>query len=615
MNIEKGMSKYLSKMVNSLKMNYLSIVKKVLLFIICCFLFTFNSTAQITFTASTDSKQVPVGEVFEVKFTLQNAQGQGFRPPTLGDFSVVGGPNRMNSTTIINGNAMSSESYSYVLQSKKEGVFTIGSASISAKGQTLKTFPLSINVIKGKKQTLSEMKGDSKDGVIIRAEPSSHEGYVGQQIIVDYKLYTRLNLNGMNLLNEPKYDDFFYLEVNDYQHGDNRVTLGGKEYMTRILRRVALFPKKEGTIEVEPMNVQVGIVSSGGSNPFEDPFFGNVRSENKTIASNSIDFQIKSLPNNAPPSFSGAVGSFQIETSISKTEGTTDDALSLKMRVTGNGDAKRWLAPKLTPVEGLDIYEPKTLGEGSVEANGEWQTTKEFEFLIIPKRKGNFTIKPEFSYFDTEGGDYKTLMPNTFDLKIAQGKNATASLAGDKIKDILPNKTKTAFVNQITFFHGSTLFWALATIPFLFVGGVLGYKQILIQRSKVDVNVLKSQNAQKVSEGRLRVAYDFLKKDNKRMFYDEVSKAMFTYLSDKIGIPMSEFSKSNAEEKLKSLNVNDLNIQNFMRILNKCEIALFAGQNTEGGMEADYQDSLKVITAIENDLKNKDDWKGDIKKL
>jgi BatD DUF11 like domain len=615
MNIEKGMSKYLSKMVNSLKMNYLSIVKKVLLFIICCFLFTFNSTAQITFTASTDSKQVPVGEVFEVKFTLQNAQGQGFRPPTFGDFSVVGGPNRMNSTTIINGNAMSSESYSYVLQSKKEGVFTIGSASISAKGQTLKTFPLSINVIKGKKQTLSEMKGDSKDGVIIRAEPSSHEGYVGQQIIVDYKLYTRLNLNGMNLLNEPKYDDFFYLEVNDYQHGDNRVTLGGKEYMTRILRRVALFPKKEGTIEVEPMNVQVGIVSSGGSNPFEDPFFGNVRSENKTIASNSIDFQIKSLPNNAPPSFSGAVGSFQIETSISKTEGTTDDALSLKMRVTGNGDAKRWLAPKLTPVEGLDIYEPKTLGEGSVEANGEWQTTKEFEFLIIPKRKGNFTIKPEFSYFDTEGGDYKTLMPNTFDLKIAQGKNATASLAGDKIKDILPNKTKTAFVNQITFFHGSTLFWALATIPFLFVGGVLGYKQILIQRSKVDVNVLKSQNAQKVSEGRLRVAYDFLKKDNKRMFYDEVSKAMFTYLSDKIGIPMSEFSKSNAEEKLKSLNVNDLNIQNFMRILNKCEIALFAGQNTEGGMEADYQDSLKVITAIENDLKNKDDWKGDIKKL
>jgi hypothetical protein len=584
-------------------MNYLQIIKKISLFIVCCFICSFKSTSQITFTASTDAKQVPAGEVFEVKFTLQNAQGQGFRPPTFGDFSVVGGPNRMNSTTIINGNAMSSESYSYVLQSKKEGVFTIGSASINAKGQVLKTFPLSINVTKAKKQTLSDMKGDAKDGVIIRAEPSTHEGYVGQQIIVDYKLYTRLNLNGMNLLNEPKYDDFYYLEVNDYSHGDNRVTLGGKEYMTRILRRVALFPKKEGTIEVEPMNVQVGIVSSGGNNPFEDPFLGGIHSENKTIASNSIDFQIKILPNNAPSSFSGAVGSFQIETSISKTDATTDDALSLKMRVTGNGDAKRWLAPKLTPVEGLEIYEPKTLREGSVEASGEWQTSKEFEFLIIPKRKGNFTLKPEFSYFDTEGGDYKTLMPNTFNLKVAQGKNATASLAGDKIKDILPNKMKTAFTNQISFFHGSTLFWTLATIPFLFVGGVLGYKQILIQRSKIDVNVLKSQNAQKVSEGRLRVAYDFLKKNNKRMFYDEVSKAMFTYVSDKIGIPMSEFSKTSVEEKLKSLNVNDLNIQNFMQILNKCEVALFAGQNTEGGMEADYQDSLKVITAIEDDLK------------
>jgi hypothetical protein len=584
-------------------MNHLRMIKYLTSIAICVCLFTTNSTAQITFTASTDAKQVPVGEVFEVKFTLQNAQGQGFRAPNFGDFMVVGGPNQMNSMTTINGTMMSSESYSFVLQGKKEGVFTIGAAAINAKGQTLRSYPLSINVTKANKQTLSEVKGDAKDGVIIRAEASTHEAYVGQQIIVDYKLYTRLNLNGMNLLNEPKYDDFFYLEVNDYPHGDNRVTLGGKSYMTRVLRRVALFPKKEGKIQVEPMNVQVSVISGGG-NPAEDAFFGNVRAENKTIASNFIEFEIKTLPNNAPPSFSGGVGSFQLETAISKTDGTTDDAISLKMRIVGNGDAKRWLAPKLTPVDGLEIYEPKTVRENSVEANGEWQTSKEFEFLILPKRKGNFTLKPEFSYFATDGeSGYKTLMPNTFELKIAQGKNATASLAGDKIKDILPNKIKTAFTNQITFFHGSTLFWALATIPFLFVGGVLGYKQILIQRSKIDVNVLKSQNAQKVSEGRLRVAYDFLKKDNKRMFYDEMSKAMFTYLSDKIGIPMSEFSKSSAEEKLKSLKVNELNIQNFMRILNKCEVALFAGQNTEGGMEADYQDSLKVITAIEDDLK------------
>jgi BatD DUF11 like domain len=600
-------------------MNYLHIIKKTFTIIICVFLLSAKITAQITFTASTDAKQVPVGEVFEVKFTLQNAQGQGFRPPTFGDFAIVGGPNRMNSTTIINGNAMSSESYSYVLQAKKEGVFTIGSASISAKGQSLKSYPLSINIIKARKNTVSDVKGDAKDGVLIRAEASTHEGYIGQQIIVDYKLYTRLNLNGMNLLNEPKYDDFFYLEINDYPHGDNRVTIGGKEYLTRILRRVALFPKKEGTIQIEPMNVQVGIVTGGGGNPFEDPFLGGIHSENKTIASNSIDFQIKPLSNNAPSSFTGAVGNFQMETSLSKTDATTDDALSLKMRVIGNGDAKRWLAPKLMPIEGLDIYEPKTLREGSVESNGEWQTTKEFEYLILPKRKGSFSIKPEFSYFDTDGnpadgekgGTYKILSPNTFDLKVSQGKNATASLVGESIKDILPNKTKTAFVDKISFFHGSTLFWILAAFPFLVMGGMLGYKQILIQRSKIDLTILKSQNAQKVAEGRLRVAHDFMKKDNKRMFYDEVSKSLFVYVSDKIGIPMSEFTKTSVEEKLNSLKVNVLNVKNFMRILNKCEISLFAGQNTpdESGqvraaMEADYQDSLSVIAAIEDDLKS-----------
>ena len=585
-------------------------MKKIAFLLSFCLFLSQILTAQITFTASTDSKQVPVGEIFEVKFTLQNAQGQGFKPPAFSDFSIVGGPNRMNSTTIINGNPMSSESYSYVLQTKKEGVFTIGAATIAARGQTLKTYPLSINVIKAKKQTFSDPKGDTKDGVFIRAEASTREGYVGQQIIVDYKLYTRLDLNGMNLLKEPEYADFYYLEINDYAHGDNRVTIGGKSYMTRILRRVALFPKKEGAVTIEPLNVQVGIVSARGKDPFEDPFFGGgIHSENKTLASNSVGFDIKSLPNNAPTSFSGAVGDFQIETNISKTDATTDDALSLKMQVTGNGDAKRWLAPKLAPVEGLEIYEPKTLREGSVETGGEWLTTKEFEFLIIPKRKGNFTLKPEYSYFNTEGSAYKTLMPSVFNLKIEQGKNAIASLAGESIKDIRANKTQTAFINKITFFHGSYLFWALAAIPFMLISGVVGYKQILIQRSKIDANIVKSQNAQKVAEGRLRIAQEFLKKNNKRLFYDEVSKAMFTYVSDKIGIPMSEFSKSSVEEKLKSLNVNDLNIKNFRQILDTCEIALFAGQNTslpdreaEGVMEVFFNDALKTITAIEDDL-------------
>ena len=562
-------------------------------------------TAQVVFEATTDTKQVPLGEVFEVKFTLKNAQGTGFSPPVFSDFAVVGGPNRMNSMTMINGNATSTESYSYVLQAKREGKFSIGSASVMAKGKNLSTPPLSIEVGRGKKETLNEGVGNSKESIFIRAEVSSHEARVGQQIVLDYKLYNlaKMDLNGMNLLHEPNYDGFFHLEINDYPHNENRVTINGKQYLTRILRRVALFVQKEGDFVIEPMTVQVGIIKGKNDDPFSDPFFSSIRSENHTIQSNSVNIYVKPLPNNAPLSFSGGVGDFKAEAGISKIDATTDDAISLKMKITGNGDAKRWQAPKMAAIDGLEIYEPKLLREESIESQGEWLTIKELEYLIIPKKTGNFILKPEFSYFDTERGGYKTLTLDTFEIKITQGKNAIATIQSDNVTDIKGIKTATVFTNQMTSFYGTGLFWGLTILPFIFLGGVLGYRQFLIQKSKIDVNVLKSQNAQKVAERRLEVADEFMKKGNSRLFYDEVSKAMFTYVSDKLSMPMSEFSKSNVREKLTSLKVNELNIEKFIKILQNCEMALFAGQNTEGAMNEVFQDALKVITDIENDLR------------
>ena len=576
-----------------------------LLFLIGIFLIaTIKLSAQVVLEATTHSKQVPLGGIFEVKFTLKNAQGTAFSPPTFSDFTVVGGPNRMNSMTMVNGNATSSESYSYVLQAKRMGQFTIGSASVMVKGQTITSTPLSIDVEKGDKETLNEASSNNKESVFIRAEVSSHDARVGQQIVLDYKLYTRVDLNGMNLLYEPNYEGFFHLEINDYEHSENRVTIGGKQYLTRILRRVALFVQKEGDFVIEPMTVQVGIVKGKNDDPYSDPFFSSVVSTNHTIRSNPVNIYVKPLPINAPMSFTGGVGEFKVEAGISKIDATTDDAISLKMKVTGNGDAKRWQAPKMVAIDGLEIYEPKVLREESIESQGEWLTIKEIEYLIIPKKTGNFSIKPEFSYFDTEGGSYKTLTPNTFEIKIAQGKNAIATIQSDKVTDIKSIKTATVFTNQMTSFYGTSIFWGLTILPFIFLGGVLGYRQFLIQKSKVDVNVLKSQNAQKVAERRLAVADEFMKKGNNRLFYDEVSKAMFTYVSDKLSIPMSEFSKSNVREKLTSLKVNELNIEKFIKILQNCEMALFAGQNTEGAMNEVFQDALKVITDIENDLKS-----------
>jgi BatD DUF11 like domain len=564
-------------------------------------LFTLNFTqAQVLFIASTDAKQVALGDIFEVKFTLKNGSGTRFSPPSFADFAVVGGPNRMNSMTMVNGVSSSSETISYVLQGKKQGQFTLNAASISVKGQTYTSAPLTIEVIKGKRQTFADSPSNGKDEVILRAELSQKEAYIGQQIVLDYKIYTRVDLSDMRPISEPTFDGFFKLKINDYPQGEQNVTIGGKRYLSRTLGRIALFPQKEGMLGIEPMMAQVGIIKGKVQDPFADPFFGSVRAENASVQSNVATVNVKALPSNAPNSFTGGVGDFKVETSISKTEATTDEVLSLRMKVMGNGDVKRWLAPKLEPVEGLEIYDPKTVKEESMENQGEWQTIKEFEYLILPKKMGDFTVKSAFSYFSTEGG-YKT-DDAVFNLKIAQGKNKVATVSSDAVTDIYGLKNTTRFISSFSPFYGSTPFWIFLILPFLLLGGVLAYKQYLIKKGNVDVSLLKSQNASKIAQKHLALANDFKGKGNSRSFYDEISKGLFTYASDKFDIPLSEFSKNNVAEKLKSLKINDLHSQRFISILNKCDLALFAGQNTEGGMNDVYNEALQIIVEIENDL-------------
>ncbi|MDZ7876021.1 MAG: BatD family protein [Saprospiraceae bacterium] len=566
----------------------------------------FGLIAQASFTATTDAKQVPIGEVFEIEFSLKNAQGQGFRPPTFGEFNVVSGPNKMNSMTMTNGITSSSESYSYVLQAKKEGVFTLGVATITAKGQTMRTDPLSISVTKGKKQTIAAT-GSSKDDVFVRAEASSTEGRVGQQLIVDYKLYTRVNLSGVNRISEATYDGFYKLDVNDYTHADTRAEIGGKMYLTRTLQRLALFPQKEGVLGIEPLTLQVSIVkeSQGRDGRDDDPFgqfFSSPNLEQKIVTANALIFTIKPLPPTPPPSFTSGVGNFEAAFSLSKTNATTDDALSLRLVVRGNGDAKRWTAPKLAPIDGLELYEPKILKEQSIENQGEWQTEKEIEYLIVPKKTGDFLLKTAFSYFDTEGGKFRTI-DTTFTLHIQQGNNKAATLLQDRPQDIKGLKFATVLTSENGSFYNSLLYWALLIAPILLFGLAVALKQIQLQLSRRDATLLRQENAPKIAEQRLAVAQDFLAKGDRKLFYEEVSKSLFNYISDKFQMPLSEFSKSNVREKLTSLKINDQYIGNFIKILNDCEVALFAGQDTEGGATGIYEQAVKVITDIEQSLK------------
>jgi hypothetical protein len=565
--------------------------------------------AQPTFTATTDMPEMAVGTPFEVKFTLQNGTVDDFKPPIFADFNVVMGPNQSSSVQIVNGVSTSTRSFSYQLQPKKEGKFVIGAAKIRSGNKNLETLPINITVTKlpaSYSTATTKLPLDGKDAVFVKTEVSSTEARVGQQIVLDYKLYTRVSLSGVNLVKEADYEGFYKQDVNSYNHGESRVKLGGKDYTTKILQRIVLFPQKEGEKVILPLVLQVGIVSASGD-PFDDLLRMGPTAQ-KTVQSNPVTIQVKALPANPPLSFTGGVGAFEVQSSISRQDATTDDILSLKLTVTGNGDAKQWQAPKFAPVDGLEFYEPKVLSETPNDGHGLIETTKEWEYLIVPKKTGNYEVKPAFSFFDLKKNEYVTLQPATYALRIAQGTNSTAKIAAATIvqpKDIRFIKTKTLLSGLNDAFFGSMPYYVLLILPFVGLLAAYAYKQRQAKLNSADATVLKSMNAQKVAQRRLAIAESHLKSGQKRAFFDETSKTMFTYISDKLNIPLSEFSKSMVREKLVSLAIPTTDIDRFLTILQRCEMALFAQLDSDAQMQTTYKDALQVIIDIENHIAKK----------
>jgi len=560
----------------------------------------FTSFAQVSFEASTDARQVVENSYFQITFTLNNAQGTNFRPPNFKNFKVLNGPSRSMSTTIINGNASQKVAYSYSLQPKKVGKFTIAPASIVANGKTMKSNAVKMDVVKA---SAASKAAAEEQQIFVKAEIDTNLVYVGQQLVVNYKLYTTVNIENYDITFEPEYQGFFAQDIRRFDSRVVREVVDGVQYTTKILKRIALFPQQTGLQTIEPMTVRLGVII-GNKRP--NSFFFNNQIKPVAVQTNPIDINVKSLPSPIPPNFTGAVGKYAMNTFIDKTNLTTDDAIGVKLTIQGNGDIKRLQPPNLDFSSVFEVYEPKVLDEISQESGGILKGQKTMEYLAIPKQKGRFQLSPSFTYFDTDSAKFITLVPNVFNLNIRQGKGTTSNQAVPQTalvdKDIRYIKTATSFSSKGNPFPKTSLFYGLLILPFLVLGGAFAYKKILAKNSNIDLTLLKSKRAQKVAIKRLATAEGFFKANKSRAFYDEISRALLGYVCDKLSIPLSELTKDNVRQKLQTLKVQEQHIAAFMEIIKTTEMALFAGMDNSAAMNETYQESVKVISEIETEL-------------
>ena len=584
---------------------------------------------EVTFTADAPNAVV-MGETFRLSYTVNTHNAKSFRVGNITDFDILSGPNQSSSssTSIINGKRTSSRTLTFtcILRPKKEGTYTIPAATITAEGEQLTSKELTIKVLPadqnaqasqaGRGAATSQAGAIGDDDLFIVATVNKKKVYEQEAILLTYKIYTTVNLTNVSG-KMPDLKGFHTQEV-EMPKGNREFELEhykGRNYRTIVWSQYVLFPQQSGQLEIPSITFE-GTVAQRVQNydPFEAFFNGGSSYVNvqKPIRTPKLTIDVSPLPSGKPASYGGAVGDFNISSSISTTELKENEAVTLKLVISGTGNMKLIKTPEVNFPADFEVYDPKVDNKFTLKAGG-LSGNKVIEYLAIPRYGGNYTIPAvEFTYFDIKSGAYKTLKTPEYTLNVAKGEGSGATvntgyvskedlrLLGQDIRYI--NLKEVSYRPYGQFFYGTFGYWLWYIIP------LVGFFVILIvyrKQAAENANIAKTKNkkAGKVATRRLKVAKAKMGHD-KAGFYDEVLKAIWGYLSDKLIMPVSELSKENIAAELASRQVSEALIGECTALLGECEFARYAPTLSGVSEERIYNRTAELMNNLENEIKN-----------
>lgn len=594
---------------------------------------------KVSFTA-TAPDAIAVGDQFRLSYTVTTQNVRDFRAPSIKGFDVLMGPSRsqQNSVQIINGQTTSTSSitFTYILMANTEGSFTIPGATITADGNQLVSNSVQIKVLPADQASAGTSSGNSGGGkqsggtsrassgtavsnsdLFITATASKTTVYEQEAFLLTYKIYTLVDLRMFDNVKLPDFKGFHSQEVelpNDRRWGLEHYK--GRNYQTTVYRQFVLFPQQSGKLTIDAARFDASIAKATQAvDPFEAFFNGgsNYVEVKKTIMTPQLTINVNPLPAGKPADFSGGVGDFNITSSINSTNVKTNDAVTVKIVISGTGNLKLLFNPEIKFPEDFEVYDPKVDNKFRLTSSG-LSGSKVIEYLAIPRTAGTYKIPAvKFSYFDINSRSYKTLTTEEYELHVEKGAgNAAQTIANFTNKEdlkILNEDIRYIKQNDVTlsqkgdFFFGSLTYWLLYLIP-----GVAFIVFFIIYRKQIAANAnvakMRTKKANKVAVKRMKQAGKLLADNKKDLFYDEVLKALWGYISDKLNIPVSRLSKDNIVEELRNYGVSDALIEEFLDTLNNCEFARFAPGDDNQAMDKVYSASLEVISKMENSIKH-----------
>jgi flagella basal body P-ring formation protein FlgA len=575
-----------------------------------------------SFNAYVSKSKVAVGERFKLTYKLDNLPLKDFRMAPLEGFAIVGGPYQSKSTTIINGQMSQSFEVSYYLSANKTGKFTIQPASIAANNSIIKSNAVEIEVVEGNvsagsnnpsssgnTQTTPSPSAGSTSGneVYITATANRNSVYEGEPIALTIQLVSAYNSVSLEEIKYPEMKGGWVQDVDDAVDTRFRQEIvNGKRLNVATLRKSILIPQRPGQLVFDPVTARIlvqKVIRTG--NMWEDFFYGGqVKEERLNLKSGKIIFNVLPLPEeNRPASFTNAVGKFTLKAEIDKTELEANDAATLKVTIAGEGNLMLLEKPTIVFPNAFEVYDPQVNDKYKITSAGV-NGSKTFEYLIIPRSGGNYTIGPiKFSYFDPKQKKYIELSSDSIKLKVngavvanpVVSANREVEFIGQDIRYIDDRTDVKAWGGN--YFFRSVLYFVLTVIPFLLIAIVLIFRKRLFVYTK-NPEEIRFKKASRVAVKRLKTAKKMLDENQKDAYFEEINKALLQYLSDKFSIEHAAMNKEKIKETLQQKSIPKELIERLIAVLESCEIARFAPPGNEARTDI-YNETADIITTLE----------------
>ncbi len=584
----------------------------------------------ITFEAETPMQAV-VGDPFRIGFTLntQSDDTGSFEAPSFEGFNILAGPSvaTSQSTQIINQKMTSSVNitFTFVLEAQKAGTITIGSASIKANGKRYTSKPQPIEVVasgqssdnQGGQNSNTEAAQSAANDIFMRTVVSRTSLYKGEPLHATVKLYSQVNIVGAENEKKPSFNGFWSQDLNDNssQASRSRETYNGKVYEVINLYNYLLYPQQSGSITIEPATLTV-IAQTRVRNDNRDPFFGggyDIINTRRHLSTQPVVIDVKSLPAGAPASFTGAVGNFTLESNIDSLNVAANSSLAYSLRISGSGNLSLIQAPEIQLPSSFEQYNIKATESIRTTPNGAIGY-KKFEYPLIPRGEGDFTIKPtKFSFFNPKSEKYETLKSERYNITVTPDgspvsqatvvKNSPSkvdvSLLGKDIRYIKLDDGRLRKEAEPLLFS-RLYFYIVASIIALFAALYFAISRHL--KNSQNTSLIRGKRANKAAIQRLKLANKYISLGDEKHFYREVLTALWGYMSDKFNIPVANLTKENVREELAKRQINATHIQSFSDIVTLCEEAQYSPMASAQMTEV-YNKSLKLISKIETEIK------------